>query len=99
MATTKRRGGLHGERRPACQPASREGAGCDAQSRSEHAKLSEAGFYGSLDLLQDYWKCPLAPDAQEIITIATPGGLYTRARGAQLHGLGGRCDLLGIGRD
>ena len=63
------------------------------------AKLSEAGFYGSLDLLQDYWKCPLAPDAQEIITIATPGGLYTGARGAQLHGLGGRCDLLGIGRD
>ena len=27
------------------------------------AKLSEAGFCGSLDLLQDYWQCPLAPDA------------------------------------
>ena len=26
------------------------------------AKLSEAGFCGSLDLLQDYWQC-LAPDA------------------------------------
>ena len=44
------------------------------------AKLSEARFYGSLDLLQGHWQCPLVPDAQEIYTIATPGGLYTPVR-------------------
>ena len=44
------------------------------------AKLSEARFYGSLDLLQGYWQCPLAPNAQKIFTIATPGGLYTPTR-------------------
>ena len=44
------------------------------------AKLSEAEFYGSLDLLQGYYQCPLAPEAHEIITIATPGGLYTPTR-------------------
>ena len=41
------------------------------------AKLSEAE---SLDLSQDCWQCPLAPEAQEILTIATPGGLYTPTR-------------------
>ena len=42
------------------------------------AKLSEAKFCGTLDLLQGYWQCPLAPEAQEISTIATPGGfVYT----------------------
>ena len=30
------------------------------------AKLSEVLFYGNQDLLQGYWQCPLAPDAQEI---------------------------------
>ena len=44
------------------------------------AKLSEAKFYGSLDLLQGYWQCPLALKAQEIFTIATSGGLYTPTR-------------------
>ena len=44
------------------------------------AKLSEDKFYGSLDLLQGYWQCPLAPEAHEIFTIATPGGLYTPTR-------------------
>ena len=44
------------------------------------AKLSEARCYGSPDLLQSYWQCPLAPGAQEIFTIATPGGLYTPTR-------------------
>ena len=36
------------------------------------AKLSEAE---SLDLSQDCWQCPLAPEAQEIFTIATPSSL------------------------
>ena len=44
------------------------------------AKLSEAKFYGSLDLLQGYWQCPLTPEAQEIFTIATLCGLYTPTR-------------------
>ena len=47
------------------------------------AKLSEARCYGSPDLLQSYWQCPLAPGAQEIFTIATPGGLYTPTRAPQ----------------
>ena len=29
------------------------------------AKLSKATFYGSIDFLQGYWQCPLAPDAQK----------------------------------
>ena len=41
------------------------------------ATLSEANFFGSLYLFQGYWQCSLALDAQEIFTIATPGGLYT----------------------
>ena len=44
------------------------------------AKLSEARFYVSLDLQQSYWRCPLAPVAQEIVTIATSNGLYTPTR-------------------
>ena len=44
------------------------------------AKLSEAKLYGSLILLQGYWQCPMAPEEQEIFTIATPGGLYTPTR-------------------
>ena len=41
------------------------------------AKPSNAQFYGSLVILQGYWQSPLAPEAEEIFTIATPGGLYT----------------------
>ena len=44
------------------------------------AKLSEARFCGSLDLLQGYWQCPLSPDVKETFTIATPGELYTPTR-------------------
>ena len=45
------------------------------------AKLSEARFYRSLHLGDS--ECPLAPDAQEIFTIAAPGGLCTPTCGAQ----------------
>ena len=48
--------------------------------KASMAKLSEARFYGSLDLLQGHWQRPLAPDAQEICTTTTPGGLYTPMR-------------------
>ena len=48
--------------------------------KASMAKLSEAQFHGSLDLLQGYWQCPLASEAKEIFTIATPGGLYTPTR-------------------
>ena len=44
------------------------------------AKLSEAQYYGSLDMLQGYWQLPLAPEAQELFTISTPDGLYTPTR-------------------
>ena len=35
---------------------------------------------GSLNLLQGYWLCLRARDTQQILTIATPGGLYTPTR-------------------
>ena len=41
------------------------------------AKLSEDRIYVSLDFLQGCWQCPLAPDAQEIFTIAALDGLCT----------------------
>ena len=43
-------------------------------------RLSEATCSGSLDMLPGYWQIPLAPDSQEIFTIAGPGGLYTPTR-------------------
>ena len=87
---------------------------------SEHGQADEARFSGSLDLLQGYWQCPLAPDAEKIFTIATPvetvhayacparnfvrdlllsSDACTRSGEVQLHGAGGRCDLLGVGRN
>ncbi|CAN0193327.1 unnamed protein product, partial [Scytosiphon promiscuus] len=36
--------------------------------------LLGAKYFGKLDLLQGYWQMPLAPEAPEIFTIATPGG-------------------------
>ena len=77
-------------------------------------KLSEARFYGGLDLLQGYWQCPrdfhdrhAGWTVHAYACTATiferdlllPSDAYTRVGGAQLHGLGGRCDLLGFGRD
>ena len=44
------------------------------------AKLSNAVCFGSLDMLQGYWQMPLAREAQEIFTIAAPGGLFTPTR-------------------
>ena len=31
-------------------------------------------------MLQGYWQMPLAPESQEMFTIAGPGGLYTPTR-------------------
>ncbi|CAN0182786.1 unnamed protein product [Scytosiphon promiscuus] len=42
--------------------------------------LLGAKYFGKLDLLQGYWQMPLAPEAQEIFTIATPEGLFTPTR-------------------
>ena len=47
---------------------------------ANRAKLREASFYGSQDLLQGYWQCPLVPDALESFAIATPVGLDTPTR-------------------
>ena len=46
------------------------------------AKLSEARVNGTLDFMQGYWQCPLAPDAQEIFMIVTPG-MYKPTRAPQ----------------
>ncbi|CAN0360871.1 unnamed protein product, partial [Scytosiphon promiscuus] len=40
-------------------------------------------YFGKLDLLQGYWQMPLAPEAQEIFSIATLEGLFTPTRGSQ----------------
>ena len=42
--------------------------------------LLGARFFGKLDLLQGYWQMPLAEEAQEIFTIATPSGLFIPRR-------------------
>lgn len=39
--------------------------------KASMAKLSGAKFYGSLDMVQGYWQLPLAPEAQELFTIAS----------------------------
>ncbi|CAN0501571.1 unnamed protein product, partial [Scytosiphon promiscuus] len=40
-------------------------------------------YFGKLDLLQGHWQMPLAPEATEIFTIATPEGLFTPTRAPQ----------------
>ena len=47
---------------------------------AELGRLRGAGAFATLDLLQGYWQCPLAAEAQEIFTIATPQGLFTPTR-------------------
>ena len=47
------------------------------------AKLTAARFFGSMDMLQGYWQCPLAPDSREIFTFITPDGLFTPERVTQ----------------
>ena len=39
-----------------------------------------AKCFGKLDLLQEYWQTPLAPEAQEVFTIVTPEGLSDMRR-------------------
>ncbi|CAN0420185.1 unnamed protein product, partial [Scytosiphon promiscuus] len=40
-------------------------------------------YFGKLDLLQGYWQMPLAPEVQEIFTMATPEELFTPTRAPQ----------------
>ncbi|CAN0429927.1 unnamed protein product, partial [Scytosiphon promiscuus] len=40
-------------------------------------------YFGKLDLLRGYWQMPLAPEAQEIFSIATQEGLFTPTRVSQ----------------
>lgn len=47
---------------------------------AEMVDLLGAACFGKLDMLQGYWQMPLAADAQEIFTIATPEGLFTPTR-------------------
>ncbi|MEP0580138.1 MAG: reverse transcriptase domain-containing protein [Marinobacter sp.] len=42
--------------------------------------LLGARFFGKLDLLQGYWQMPLAPEAQDVFTMATSDGLFTPTR-------------------
>ena len=112
MATPKKEGFRIVSEFPAAHQKVEKVPGVVLNQEAGMAKLIEARFYGRLDLLQGYWRCPLAPDAQEVFTIAyacpatnfesyllLPSDAYTRVGGAELHNLGGRCDLLGVGRD
>ena len=49
-------------------------------SQEDMKELLGANCFGKLDLLQGYWQMPLAPDAQEVFTIAAPEGLFTPTR-------------------
>ena len=48
--------------------------------KTEMADLRGATYFGKLDMLQGYWPMPLAAEAQEMFTIATPEGLFTPTR-------------------
>ena len=52
---------------------------------AEMADLRGATCCGKLDMLQRYWQTPLAAEAQEVFTIATPEGRFTSTR--VLHGV------------
>ena len=47
---------------------------------ADMADLRGATLLGKLDMLQGYWQMPLAAEAQEVFTIATPEGLFTPTR-------------------
>ena len=47
---------------------------------AEMADLRGAACFGKLDMLQGYWQMPLVAEAQEVLTIATPEGLFTPTR-------------------
>ena len=47
---------------------------------TEMADLRGATCFGKLDMLQGYWQIPLAAEAQEVFTIATPKGMFTPMR-------------------
>ena len=77
MATPKKGGfGLVGDFRVENQRVEKV-TGVMPNQEPSMAKPSEAKIYSSLDLLQGYRQCPLAPHVKDIFTIATPGGLYT----------------------
>eukprot|EP00752_Nemacystus_decipiens_P002232 g2117.t1 len=44
---------------------------------AEMLRMGQATCYGSLAMWQGYWQMPLAPESQQMFTIASPGGLIT----------------------
>ena len=49
-------------------------------NQEDMRELLEAKCFGKLDLLQGYWQMPSAPEAQEVITVVAPDGLFTPTR-------------------
>ena len=47
---------------------------------AEMADLRGTTCFGKLDMLKEYWQMPLATEAQEVFTIATPEGLVAPTR-------------------
>ena len=47
---------------------------------AEMADLEGATCFGKHEMLEGYWQIPLAAEAQEVFTIATPEGLFTPTR-------------------
>ena len=55
-------------------------SGVMPNQEAKMADLREATSFGKLDMLQGYWQIPLAAEAQEVFTIATPEGLFISTR-------------------
>ena len=55
-------------------------AGVMPNQETEMADLQGTTYFGKLDMLQGYWKMPLAAEAQKVFTVATPEGPFTPPR-------------------
>ena len=51
-----------------------------SNQETEKADWRGATRFEKLDMLQGYWQTPLAAEAQEVFTVATPEGLFTPTR-------------------
>ena len=60
-----------------------KGPGVIPNQETEMADLRGATCFGKLDMLQGSWQMPLAAEAQEVFTIATPEGLFIPTRVSQ----------------
>ena len=53
------------------------------EPRGGNSRLRGMKCLGKLDMPQGYWQMPVAAEAQEVFTIATPEGLFSPTRVSQ----------------